>query len=73
MLRVAEVRLHNYQIKWLYLLIKRKDNIRDSVSGTEYFHADYAFIATWGNVTFLGINNRNLETRPVLNFKLLSL
>ncbi len=27
--------------------------------------ADYAVVATWGNVTFLGINNPILELRPV--------
>lgn len=55
----------------MQIVIVEKDNIRDAVSGTEYFVASYAFVATWGNVTFLGINNPNLETRPVkYQFKL---
>ena len=42
-----------------------KDNIRDSVSGAEHFVAEYAFVATWGNVTFLGISEHDLRNRPV--------
>ena len=44
----------------------RKDNIRDAVSGCEDFVAEYAVVATWGNVTFLGINQHNLDLRPVI-------
>ncbi len=42
-----------------------QDHIRDSVSGAEGFVAEYAVVATWGNVTFLGISERDLEKRPV--------
>ena len=42
-----------------------KDQIRDSISGAESFVADYAVVATWGNVTFLGISEMDLEKRPV--------
>jgi hypothetical protein len=27
--------------------------------------AEYAVVATWGNVTFLGISQQNLAERPV--------
>jgi hypothetical protein len=46
--------------------INIKDQVRDSVSGAEHFVAEYAIIATWGNVTFLGISQPNLELRPVI-------
>lgn len=39
--------------------------MRDSVSGAEHFVADYAVVATWGNVTFLGISELDLKKRPV--------
>ena len=35
------------------------------MSGAEHFVAEYAVVATWGNVTFLGISERDLEKRPV--------
>jgi hypothetical protein len=35
------------------------------VSGAEAFVAEYAIVATWGNVTFLGISEKDLEKRPV--------
>lgn len=35
------------------------------MSGAEHFVAEYAIIATWGNVTFLGISQPKLELRPV--------
>jgi hypothetical protein len=41
-----------------------KDNIRDSVSGAEHFVAQYAVVATWGNVTFAGISEHDLKKRP---------
>jgi hypothetical protein len=44
---------------------KLKDQIREAVSGAEHFIAEYAFVATWGNVTFLGIAEPDLEKRPV--------
>ena len=31
--------------------------------------AEYAVVATWGNVTFLGISERDLEKRPVWYLK----
>ena len=40
--------------------------MRDSVSGGEDFVAEHALVATWGNVTFLGISETKLELRPVL-------
>jgi hypothetical protein len=49
------------------MLNMAQDNIRDSISGAEHFVAEYALVATWGNVTFLGINQQNLELRPVIN------
>lgn len=53
------------------MLNMAQDNIRNSISGVENFVAEYALVATWGNVTFLGINQQNLELRPVI-FKFLS-
>ena len=35
------------------------------MSGAEHFVAEYAFVATWGNVTFLGISEHDLRNRPV--------
>lgn len=47
------------------MLNMAQDHIRDSISGAEGFVAEYAVVATWGNVTFLGISERDLEKRPV--------
>jgi hypothetical protein len=44
--------------------------VRDAVSGAEHFVAEYAVVATWGNVTFLGISQQNLALRPVRYLKL---
>ena len=38
------------------------------MSGAEAFVAEYAIVATWGNVTFLGISEKDLEKRPVSLF-----
>ena len=46
------------------MLNMAQDHIRDAVSGAEHFVAEYAFVATWGNVTFLGISEKDLEKRP---------
>ena len=48
------------------LLNMAQGNIRDSISGAEAFVADYAIVATWGNVTFLGISEQDLLKRPVI-------
>ncbi len=47
------------------LLNMAQGNIRDSVSGAEHFVAENALVATWGNVTFLGISELDLLKRPV--------
>ena len=57
-----ETRINKHAVEMLNIA---QGNIRDSISGAEHFVAENALVATWGNVTFLGISELNLLKRPV--------
>lgn len=67
MLNMAQVNIFLFMLTKMLNLdpIWIQDHVRDAVSGAEAFVAEYAIVATWGNVTFLGISEKDLEKRPV--------